>query len=228
MAGNVAGEQLGEVLVAGRDDQRREPAEGRQQRALALADLARQERLAVAGDDGAASPDARACRSAPGRGPRQHPAGAARHLVQQLEGALAGARVGAGRAPGRHRRCRRWRGCGKWWPLATICVPMMMSASPASMLLMTCAHLGQRRHQVGRQQARARLRKALRHLLGDALDARAAGDERIRLPALGALLGDRQREAAVVAVEPMADSGARPARPCTAGSRCGGRRSGTA
>ncbi len=26
--------------------------------------------------------------------------------------------------------------CGKWWPLATICVPMMMSASPASIFLM--------------------------------------------------------------------------------------------
>ena len=72
------------------------------------------------------------------------------------------------------------------------------------MVLMTCAHLGQRRHQVGREQGRARLRKPLRHLLGDALDAGTAGDERVGLPALGAFLGDRQREAAVVALEPVA------------------------
>ena len=53
MAAHVAGEQLGELLVAGRDDERGEAAEGRQQAGLAVADLARQERLAVAGDDGA-------------------------------------------------------------------------------------------------------------------------------------------------------------------------------
>ena len=51
VAGDVAGEELGQLLVARRDDQRRQPAVGRQQRGLALADLARQERLAVAGDD---------------------------------------------------------------------------------------------------------------------------------------------------------------------------------
>ena len=45
-------------------------------------------------------------------------------------------------------------------------------------------------HQVGREQRDARLGKALGHLLGDALHARPAGDERVRLAALGALLRD--------------------------------------
>ena len=52
--------------------------------------------------------------------------------------------------------------------------------------------------------ARRASREALGHLLGDALDAGAAGDERIDLAALRAFLRQRQREAAVVAVEPVA------------------------
>ena len=94
--------------------------------------------------------------------------------------------------------------CGKWWPLATICVPMMMSASPASMFLMISRISMSEGTRSEDSRATRAVGKALGHLLGDALDARAAGDQRVRLAALGALLGDRQREAAVVAVEPVA------------------------
>src|SRR5688500_6123015 len=65
-------------------------------------------------------------------------------------------------------------------------------------------HLDQRGHEVGGQQRHARGRKALRGLLGNTLHTRSAGDERARLAALGALFRDRQREAAVVAIEPLA------------------------
>ena len=57
-----------------------------------------------------------------------------------------------------------------------------------------------------RQQRRARLGKALRHFLGDALDARPAGHQRTVATAFRALLGHRQREAAMVAVEPLAEA----------------------
>ena len=50
--GDVAGEQLGQLLVAGRDDDGGEPAVGRQQAGLALADFAGEEGLAIARDDG--------------------------------------------------------------------------------------------------------------------------------------------------------------------------------
>ena len=86
----------GQLLVARRDDQRGQPAERRQHARLALADLALEERLAVAGDDRLHHRDARACsvctKPRPGG---ERAAGAARHLMQQLERALAGARVGA-------------------------------------------------------------------------------------------------------------------------------------
>ena len=53
------------------------------------------------------------------------------------------------------------------------------------------AHLGERRHQVGREQRQPRLGEAFGDLLGDALDAGPAGNQRLRLAALGALLGKR-------------------------------------
>ena len=118
-----------------------------------MADLALEERLAVAGDDRLPSPGARACASARSRGPAtSDAAGAARHLMQQLERALAGARVGAWPSPRSPSTMPTVARSGKWWPLATICVPMMMSASPASMLLDDLAHLGQAGDEVGRQQ----------------------------------------------------------------------------
>ena len=95
---------------------------------------------------------------------------------------------------------------GKLWPLATICVPMMMSISPALDLADDLAHLGEARDEIGREKREARLGKALGDLLGDALDARSAGHERAFLAALRALLRDRQREAAVVAVQAMAEA----------------------
>ena len=51
------------------------------------------------------------------------------------------------------------------------------------------AQLGDRRRQIARQDGETRIRKALGHLLGDALDARAAGHERVRITALRTMLG---------------------------------------
>ena len=69
---------------------------------------------------------------------------------------------------------------------------------------MICGHLDQRRDEVGGEERSFAAGKRARHLLGDALDARAAGDERVGRPARGALSRRRQREAAVMAVEPVA------------------------
>ena len=50
--GDVARDELRRLLVARRDDQRHEPPVRRQQALAAVGDLALEERLAVAGDDG--------------------------------------------------------------------------------------------------------------------------------------------------------------------------------
>jgi hypothetical protein len=70
-------------------------------------------------------------------------------------------------------------------------------------LLDDVAHLDERGHEVGGQYGEPRVGKPLGNLLGDALNPRTARDQRIWLAALGALLGDRQREAAMVALEPV-------------------------
>ena len=138
---------------------------------------------------------------------REGAPGAARHLMQKLERALARARVGALRQPqvavddadGRQH-------AGKWWPLATICVPMMMSISPASISRMISRISVRPGMRSDDSSASARLGKALGHLLGDALHARPAGDERAGLAALRALLRERHREPAVMAIEPPAEA----------------------
>ena len=63
------------------------------------------------------------------------------------------------------------------------------------------AHFGQARDQVGRKQRDAGVRKAFSDFLRHALDTRAAGDKTIGCSALRTLFGKRQREAAVVAIE---------------------------
>ena len=68
------------------------------------------------------------------------------------------------------------------------------------------AHFREARDQVRRKDGAARIGEQLGDFFGDALHARAAGDERAFLAALGARLGDGQREAAVVAVQAMAEA----------------------
>ena len=81
------------MLVGTRHDDAGEPPERRIAEALAAGDLAGVERLAVAGDESAHH---RVLRLVGLHEPAPLPGGAAgapRHLVQQLEGALGGARV---------------------------------------------------------------------------------------------------------------------------------------
>ena len=66
-------------------------------------------------------------------------------------------------------------------------------------LLDDLAHLGQRRHEVGREQRNPRLREPLGNLLGNALDAGSAGNEAIPGMALRAGGGRRRGEAAMMA-----------------------------
>src|SRR5690606_14021118 len=78
------------------------------------------------------------------------------------------------------------------------------------------AHLGKAWDQVARKQRQPRRGEPLRHLLGDALYTRAAGDKGVRLPALGAFLWHWQCESAVVAgklaPEPVLDEPSRALR----------------
>ena len=94
--------------------------------------------------------------------------------------------------------------CGKWWPLATICVPMTISASPDSIDLMISRISmsdGTRSEERSASRAagkRARTSSAMRSTPGPQATSES------RRAALGALGRRRQREAAVVAVEAVA------------------------
>src|SRR5581483_5842413 len=67
------------------------------------------------------------------------------------------------------------------------------------------AKLGDVGGEIARQERAARLREALRDLLGDALDAGAARNERILRLAMRALVGDGDERAAMVAFEAAAE-----------------------
>ena len=90
---------------------------------------------------------------------------------------------------------------GKLWPLATSCVPMTMSASP---LAIASSSSRSRRTPPSRSDDRTMVRasgKCATHLLGDALDAGAAGDQMIERAAFRAGLGPALVVPAMVADE---------------------------
>src|SRR5262245_16058607 len=84
----LAGEECGELLVARRDDERREPAIGRQQRRLALTDLPFEELIAVARDNGLHHGMFRQVGLDEAASAGENAPGAPRHLMQQLKGPL--------------------------------------------------------------------------------------------------------------------------------------------
>ena len=75
---------------------------------------------------------------------------------------------------------------------------------PAFDLADDLAHLFEPRNEVGRKQSHARLGKPLPHLFGHALNPRTARHKRALFMALRTRLRHRQREAAMMAVEPPA------------------------
>ena len=95
---------------------------------------------------------------------------------------------------------------GKWWPLATSCVPMTMSKRPCGDVGELLAHALDRGDEIARQHQHARAGKQLAHLFVQPLDARAAGDERVRRLAFRASRRMRHGEAAVVADELAAEA----------------------
>ena len=95
---------------------------------------------------------------------------------------------------------------GKWWPLATSCVPMTMSNLPAAMSANSSRMRSTEATRSLREHQHARLGKQFAHLLFEALDARPDGDEGIRRLAFRACARMRHGEAAMVADELAAEA----------------------
>ena len=211
----------------GADDDAGEPAEGRQRGALALGDLALVEGFGVARDD-------RLHHRMVGLVGLQQAAallagapGAARHLAEQLEGALGGARVAIGEAEigiddADQRHVREIVALGD-----ELRADDDVGLALGDRLELQPQPLHAAQH-VGRQHDGARLGKVLDHLLGDALDARAAGDEMVERAAFRAGVRRAARDGRNGGRRAGRESGARPARPSSPGTGSGGRRRGRA
>lgn len=85
--------RFGLIAGVGRDDDRGQPAEWREQRLFALADLAIVKSLRIAGDDGLHNRMRRLIGLDQAMALQARAPGAARHLREQLEGALRRARI---------------------------------------------------------------------------------------------------------------------------------------
>ena len=132
-------------------------------------------------------------------------AGAARHLTEQLEGALGRARIGLREAEiavdhADQSKTRKVMALGDELGADDDIDLALLD------LAQGLAQIADARREIARQQHAARLGKALGDLLGDALDARAARHERMLGPAIRACLGDRHESPAMVAFEPAAES----------------------
>ena len=118
--------------------------------------------------------------------------------------------------------------CGKCQPLATIWVPMIRSTSRAAMARGGLGGGVRARHGVAGHHQPARIGKQRGRFLGDALHARADRGQ----AALGGAGGAGRRGSARCGrnggIAGRAGRGAPPARRCSSGTACGGRRRGTA
>ena len=182
------------------DDDAGKPAERRQMRRLALGDLLLVEALGIAGDD---RPHHRMVRL---EGLQQAEAllagapGPAGHLAEQLEGALGGARIAIGEAEiGIDDADQRH--VGKIVPLGD----QLRADDDVGLALGDRLELEPQppdaAHDVGRQHDGARVGKMPDDLLGDPLDARAAGDQMVERAAFRAGLGPLFVMAAMMADE---------------------------
>ena len=128
-------------------------------------------------------------------------AGAPRHLIEKLEGALGGARIGMGEAKigvDHADECE----AGKVMALGDELRADDDIDLAVLDLAQGLAEIAHARGEIARQQHAARLGEERGHLLGDALDTRPARHERMFGAAIRADLGDRRESAAMVAFEP--------------------------
>ena len=101
---------------------------------------------------------------------------------------------------------------------------MTMSISPASIRATNSAALARRPDRVGGDDRGARLGEQRGDLVGDALDAGAAGDQAVLLVHSGQASGAGIDMAAMMAGEAARRGGARPSRRCNWGIGSGGRK----
>ena len=192
------------AVLAGNDD-RRQPAERRQGAAPALLGLLGVEALGVAGDERG---DHRMLRL-PGLQQRAAgpvaAAGASRRLAQQLEGAFGGARIAVRQADvgvddPDQRQQREIVALGD--ELGADDHVVFAARRRVELRAQPLDPAG----EVGRQHQRPRVREQRRDLFGEALDAGAAGGERVGLETLRADFRPRLVVAAMVADERLAET----------------------
>ena len=131
--------------------------------------------------------------------------GPARDLLEQLEGALGGARVAEARPMSASITPTSVR-CGKLWPLATSWVPITMSTSPSAMASSSARSRSVPPGKSLDSTTRAPAGEQPGDLLGDALDPRPAGDQRVERAAGGQAFGRALDVAAMVAHQRAAEA----------------------
>ena len=188
-----------------------------------LLDLAREEGVAVAGDERLRSPGARAYRSGSGRGLR---------MASRPARPVTWLRSWKVRSAARGSACARPRSrvdhADQSEPREVMALGHELGADDDIDLAVLdlaqgLAQIAYARREVARQQHAARIGEALRDLLGDALDARPARHERMLGPAIRAASRESARTFRNGGIRGGGGIGARRARPSSSGIRSGSR-----